>query len=195
MTAPTPAGVPVKIRSPGARRKSFERYEIASGTFQMSWLRSPDCLRAPFTSSQIAPGVRVSDGARRCDLADRPGRLERLGDLPRPPRLLRDVLQVAPRHVEPDRIAEDVAERRVDGDVLAAFAERHHQLDLVVHVLRRRTGRENRRRPARDCRGSSGKRTAAPCRDRRPSRRRVRHSCGRRNRPGAPGRARSCRGS
>jgi hypothetical protein len=34
----------------------------------------------------------------------------------------------------PDGITPDVVERLVQGDVRAAFAERDHELDLVMHV-------------------------------------------------------------
>jgi hypothetical protein len=55
LTGPTPAGVPLKMRSPGCSVISFERYAICSGTRQIIWSRSLCCFLAPLTLSQIAP--------------------------------------------------------------------------------------------------------------------------------------------
>jgi hypothetical protein len=74
-TAPTPAGVPEKIRSPGARVNSPERQAMISGVFQISWLRSPAWRRSPSTPSQMAP----LDGVSRViapDAIDEPDRKE-----------------------------------------------------------------------------------------------------------------------
>ena len=54
VSMPTPAGVPVMIRSPGSSRQSREQAATISSTFQMSCARSPSCLRVPAMSSQIA---------------------------------------------------------------------------------------------------------------------------------------------
>jgi hypothetical protein len=68
--------------------------------------------------------------------------VERLGAVPRAAHLAGLLLEVAPGHVEPDRVAEDFVERAFRRDLAAAFLERHHQLELVVHVLRARGVRE-----------------------------------------------------
>ncbi len=64
--------------------------------------------------------------------------VEGLADLPRALLLARCELQVAPRQVDADRIAVDVIERLVGGDVQAAALHRHDQLDLVMQVLGQR---------------------------------------------------------
>src|SRR5450830_51635 len=66
--------------------------------------------------------------------------VEGLADFPWAAGVLHLALQVAARHVEADRITEDVAGRVVDGDVRAALADGDHQLALEVEVGRR--GRE-----------------------------------------------------
>ncbi len=78
-------------------------------------------------------GWPISAGGE--DGADGGGAFDRLSDLPRAAHLLLLSLQVAPRHVERERVAEDVVEGRLDGDVGAAGAEHHRELDLVMHVL------------------------------------------------------------
>ncbi len=60
--------------------------------------------------------------------------IEGLADFPRAPHLFRLALQIAPRHVQADGVAIHAVERPVLRDVLAAASERHHQLELVVHV-------------------------------------------------------------
>src|SRR6185437_14223262 len=46
-TAPTPAGVPVKMRSPGLSSQAAERCTMISGIFQMRSLTLPCCRRTP----------------------------------------------------------------------------------------------------------------------------------------------------
>src|SRR5690348_3658616 len=70
-----------------------------------------------------APG-RMADGRSRDDLRTGSGGFECLPDFPRPAELLRFALQVAPRHVEPDRIAEDVVQGLILRNVLAARLQR-----------------------------------------------------------------------
>src|SRR5690606_22171441 len=66
-------------------------------------------------------------------------------DLPRAALLAHGDLQVAAGHVEAHRVAEDVRVGLLDGNVRAAGTDRHHQLDLVLQVLRRgRVGRLGR---------------------------------------------------
>ena len=61
--------------------------------------------------------------------------LEGLAEIPRPAGLLGLTLQIAPRHVEADRVAEHAVERVLYGDIAAAFVQRDDQLDLVMHIL------------------------------------------------------------
>ena len=49
LRSPTPAGVPVKIRSPCIRRKYFERYDTTSGIVQIMLPILDCCLDEPFT--------------------------------------------------------------------------------------------------------------------------------------------------
>ncbi len=53
-TAPTPSGVPVKIRSQGNSSKSVDRYATVSPTDQISCEMSEHCFSSPLTVSQIA---------------------------------------------------------------------------------------------------------------------------------------------
>src|SRR6185437_3614321 len=62
------------------------------------------------------------------------GVVEALPEVPGSTQLLRGGLEVAPRHVEADGIAEDAAQCLIDGDIAAAAAEGYHQLDLVVQI-------------------------------------------------------------
>src|SRR5687768_4855096 len=62
--------------------------------------------------------------------------LESLADLPWPPVLLAFALQIAAGHVEADAIAPDASERLIERNIAAALAERDHQFDLVMHVVR-----------------------------------------------------------
>jgi len=64
--------------------------------------------------------------------------VERLADLPRPLDVARGDLQIAPGQIDADAIAVDAGERVLGFDVSAAAFERHHQLDLVLHVLGQR---------------------------------------------------------
>ena len=54
-TGPTPAGVPVKIKSPGRNSKKPERAEITSSTVQIISEISPSCLSSPLTYRVIFP--------------------------------------------------------------------------------------------------------------------------------------------
>ena len=134
-TAATPSGVPVKIRSPGCSSQAADRCSMISPMFQIS-LPIVLCWRTlPLTSSVIARlGVDLALGGAP-DRPDRRRVVEALADVPRPALLLRLALQVAPRHVEADGVAPDVAHRVGGGDALAALADRDDELDLVVQVL------------------------------------------------------------
>jgi len=55
ISGPTPAGVPVKIRSPGRSSYCIDKLAMISGTFQISSMRSPRCFSTPLTFSVIAP--------------------------------------------------------------------------------------------------------------------------------------------
>ena len=67
---PTPAGVPVKIRSPGCSVQAATSCSIVSSTLQISSRRSPFCAAAPLTESVIAPSSS-STGARHRHAAGR----------------------------------------------------------------------------------------------------------------------------
>ena len=68
------------------------------------------------------------------DRADRCGVVERLADTPRAALFFHVVLQVAPRHVQPHCITEDVFAGIGSQDVPATGADGHHQLDFMVQV-------------------------------------------------------------
>src|SRR5688500_2111054 len=53
--AATPAGVPVKIRSPGASSNKVDNSAMTSGTLQIRSARSPCWRSSPFTLNQIRP--------------------------------------------------------------------------------------------------------------------------------------------
>src|SRR5262249_25384329 len=54
-TAPTPSGVPVKIRSPVCNSNSVDKYAIVSATDQIICEMSARCRSSLLTFSQIAP--------------------------------------------------------------------------------------------------------------------------------------------
>ena len=70
----------------------------------------------------------------RCDRANGCRVVERLADAPGATLLFHLVLQVAPRHVQAHGVAEDVLERIIRLDVLAAGANGHDEFDLMVEV-------------------------------------------------------------
>ena len=117
------------------QREQAGEVAIISGTFQIIWSRSPVCRRSPLTSSVIAPAAGWPTALAGCSGPQGADCLEGLRHLPRAAQLLRPVLQVAPGHVDADGVAEDAVERARDRNVRAALAERHHHLDLVMHVL------------------------------------------------------------
>src|SRR5687767_7635765 len=109
---------------------------MVSGTFQICWPRSPSCRSSPFTCSRIAPasGWPMSSAVRSVPIgADRSKPLAMSHGRP----VSLACLEVASGHVQPDRVAEDVAESVVDVDVRAAAAQGHDQLDLVVEIIGR----------------------------------------------------------
>ncbi len=61
--------------------------------------------------------------------------LERLAHVPRPPELLCSALQITARHVERNRIPEDMLQRLVGGDILATGFQTSRHFDLEVHVI------------------------------------------------------------
>ena len=71
------------------------------------------------------------------------GVVEGLADRPGARQLLRDLLQILPRHVETDAVAEYVIERIGRVDVLAAAVQRHDHLALVAKRARHRRIRES----------------------------------------------------
>src|SRR5829696_5272207 len=76
----------------------------------------------------------MADPLGGMDRADRPGKIGRLAEVPRAAKLLGLVLKVATRHVEPDRVAVDMVERRFNRDVAPALAQRRYHLDLEMVV-------------------------------------------------------------
>ena len=133
-TGPTPAGVPVKMRSPGLISTSADRNRTISGTFQIMSERSPRWRVSPFTLHSIAPlasgpipafGVMAPAGG---------GKVEAFRHIPRPALFLRRRLNVAPRHVEPDGVAEDQLIDAIRLDVPAAAAEGDDKFDLVLEI-------------------------------------------------------------
>src|SRR5262245_64742175 len=79
----------------------------------------------------------MTDFRYAMDGTDRRRLGEGLADVPRPLFLPHLVLQVAPRHVEPDGVAPDDAERVGRREIDAGAANRRDELELVMEVLRR----------------------------------------------------------
>ena len=90
---------------------------------------------AVHTGLDRAP-VRMPDLRRRRDRADGAGPVEALREVPGPGQLLRFGLEVAPRHVEPHRVAVDMRQGVGLRDVPPIRADGDHELDLVVQILR-----------------------------------------------------------
>ena len=64
--------------------------------------------------------------------------IKALADLPGFLFVAHRALQIPARHVEADRVAEDMLERTVDGDVASALVDRRDQLDLVMIIFGQR---------------------------------------------------------
>ena len=116
------------------RRRGRRGRRSSRATFQIIWLRSPVLAGSPLTSSLIAPlaGWPIARGRHERPAGRR--MLEGLADLPGAAQLLGLALQVAPGHVEADGVAEDVVQRACAAGCRCRRCQRHHQLDLVVHV-------------------------------------------------------------
>ena len=84
------------------------------------------------------PLCQMADSLGGRDRGTRGRLIERLADFPRLLFLTRSGLQIASRHVEPDGIAENVSQRSIACDLDAARLHRHHQLQLVLEILRQR---------------------------------------------------------
>ena len=117
--------------------------------------------------------------------------VERLARLPRPAAIARGELQVAPRHVQPDRVAEHVIERRLARDVHPAPCRWRRRARSRGLSSASQAGSGSWRRSARSRPRAWRRRTAARGPDRSPSRGCVRRSCARRSGSAAPDR--SCR--
>ena len=89
----------------------------------------------PLIASEIAPLVKCPVLATGMDRSDHRGMVKTLADLPRLFLRRHAVLQIAPRHVEAERVAVDVIERLLRRDVGAAGFQRRHEFDLVVIVF------------------------------------------------------------
>ncbi len=107
------------------------------GTSQIMSERSPCWRIAPLTSSADAASFRMPDFGDAVNRADRRRLRERLADVPRTLDFPHRALQIAPRHVEPDRVAVDQRLGALRRDAGAASADRDHQLDFVMIVLGR----------------------------------------------------------
>ena len=111
--------------------------------------------------------------------------VEGLAHLPRLPLFLRRLLQVAPRHVETDGLAEDMAERRRPRRCRGRHCRARPPVRLHAANRRYAADRPSVRHcltaPAPPHRPACRRRTAARVRW-RPFRGRARHSCGRRRR-------------
>ena len=91
-------------------------------------------MTVSLTASEIAPLVKCPVFA--ADGLVRSGRMvEAFADFPGLFLVAHGALQIAPGHVETDRIAVDVIERLLHRDVLAARLQRRHQFHLVVVIL------------------------------------------------------------
>ncbi len=154
-TAPTPAGVPVKIRSPACSSNSVDELGHDLG-------HAPDQLGQVGVLSRLTVDLEP-DATRRevttvrhgTDRRNRGRVIERLGDVPGQAMVLRLRLQVATRQVIADRVTEHVLERLGRRDLLAALADRDDEFHLVVQV--RRARRVTHRRAVRDhCVGRLG---------------------------------------
>ena len=98
------------MMSPAFSSKACDSLAICSATLQIIWFRSAFCLTAPLTFSEIAPLREVAGLRDRVDRPDRRRVVEALADLPRLLLVAHAALQVAPRHVEADRVAVDEVE-------------------------------------------------------------------------------------
>ena len=68
--------------------------------------------------------------------------VERFSDFPGPLLLARSELQIAAGEVDADRVAVDVVERLVGGNVEAATLHCHDQFDFVMQILGQRRVRD-----------------------------------------------------
>ena len=84
-----------------------------------------------------AAALRMSDLGDAVNRADRRRLRERFADVPRTLDFPHRVLQIAPRHVESDRVAVDQLLGALRRDAGAASADRDDQLDFVMVVLGR----------------------------------------------------------
>ena len=74
----------------------------------------------------------------RDERADRPALIEALAHLPGMPFVLGTRLQVTPREIETNGVAEDASERLLRRNVSPTLAERNDQLDLVLQIASHR---------------------------------------------------------
>src|SRR3984957_3958112 len=125
---PTPAGVPVAIRSPGCRGMPADKVSMVGGNVK----KKKAGIRAlPQLAVDVAGDRRVGDidlltGYR--DRAHRAERVLRLADQP----LTVASLQVARRHIIDDGIAPDVIECVLGADATTALADNNRELRLVI---------------------------------------------------------------
>jgi hypothetical protein len=60
MPAPTPGGVPVKIRSPGRSSRVRDSRATSSGTEKISCTVVPSCTTARFPEAAVPGGIRLA---------------------------------------------------------------------------------------------------------------------------------------
>ena len=111
---------------------------MISGTFQISWLRSPSWRSLPLHLSVILPLAGWPISAAGCSA---PQGAEWSNALPISHgrfRLREAICRSRRVRSMPTRVAVDAVERLVGRDVAAAALERDDQFDLVMHVLGQR---------------------------------------------------------
>ena len=132
VAAPTPSGVPVAMMSPGQERHALREHldALRDGEDHLGGVaRLP---RLPVHAERDGERLRVGDLVGRHEHGPhRAEGVERLALEPLPVALL----EVARRHVVDDGVAEDVTEGLGAGNVAAARADHHRELDLVVQLL------------------------------------------------------------
>ena len=132
-TAATPAGVPVKIRSPGARATKVDknRDRLGHAPDELAQIaRLPDRAVHP-QFDRAARGVEPSGWHQG---ADRGGGVETLAHVPWPAGFLGFALQIAPGHVEPGGVAPYVSERPGSFDIAAARANCRDEFHFMMQI-------------------------------------------------------------
>ena len=134
LTAPTPSGVPVMIKSPGRSSMEREAMLITSGMGQISFEMSLSCLMVPSTANQMRPLSTwpVEETGWIGPIGGRT--VEALAPVPWSAEVFGGVLEITPGHVEADGVAPDVVEGVSGVDVAAGFADGDDQFGFVVEI-------------------------------------------------------------